>query len=114
MDVSPLELVEVFMGHENLTSGSEEEPWFWCQRKEVRVILASMKGKVIDQEQFDEVEWRGVHQALYVKYPECFRSGQVNKCWVLQVPMPCKPNIHQIMISGVQAVGFVKRCVNMY
>lgn len=64
MDVSPLEPVAVFMGHEKLTSGSEEEPWFWCQRKEARVILASEKVKVIDQEQFDKVEWRGVHQAL--------------------------------------------------
>ena len=29
------------------------------------MILASDKVKVIDQEQFDEVEWRGVHQALH-------------------------------------------------
>ena len=28
------------------------------------MILASEKVKVIDQEQFDKVEWRGVHQAL--------------------------------------------------
>jgi hypothetical protein len=64
MDVFPLEPVAVFVGREKMTSGSEDELRFWCQRKEARKILACDKVKVLDQEQFDEVEWRGVHCAL--------------------------------------------------
>jgi hypothetical protein len=64
MDVFPLEPVAVFVGREKLTSGSDDELRFWCQRQEARRILAHEKVKVLDQEQFEEVEWRGVHKAL--------------------------------------------------
>jgi hypothetical protein len=47
-----------------MTSGSEDELRFWCQRKEAPKILACYKVKFLDQEQFDKVEWRGVHCAL--------------------------------------------------
>ena len=49
MDVFPLESGTGFVGHEKLTSGSEEELQFCCQRKEAREILASEQVKVIDQ-----------------------------------------------------------------
>lgn len=50
MDVFPLEPVAVFVGREKLTSGSDDELRFWCQRQEARRILAHEKVKVLDQE----------------------------------------------------------------
>jgi hypothetical protein len=64
MDVFPLEPVAVFVGKEKMTSGSEDELRFWCERIDAREILAHEKVKVINQEQFEEVEWRGVYKAL--------------------------------------------------
>jgi hypothetical protein len=63
-DVFPLEPLAVFVGKEKLTSGSEDLLHFWCQRKVAKVALADEKVKVLQGDQFEEVEWAVVHKAL--------------------------------------------------
>ena len=63
-DVFPLEPLAVFVGKEKLTSGSEDLLRFWCQRKVAKVALADEKVKVLQGDQFEEVEWPVVHRAL--------------------------------------------------
>lgn len=59
-DVFPLEAIAVFVGKEKLTSGSEDWLRFWCQRAEAKKALADEKIKVLNHDQFEEVEWPGL------------------------------------------------------
>jgi hypothetical protein len=63
-DVFPLEPVAVFVGSEKLTSGSEDYIRFWCQRIIARQVFAHKKVRVLTPNQFDEVHWESVYQAL--------------------------------------------------
>jgi hypothetical protein len=63
-EVFPLEAIAVFVGKEKLTSGSEDTLRFWCQKTVAKEVFAHEKVKVLDNEQFEEVEWPAVYQAL--------------------------------------------------
>jgi hypothetical protein len=71
-EVFPLEAVAVFVGKEKLTSGSEDLLRYWCQRVVAKEVLAHEKVKVLNQEQFEEVEWSAVYQAL-TEVPRMFQ-----------------------------------------
>lgn len=64
MEVFPLEPIAVFVGKEKMTSGSEEELRFWCERVVAKAALAHEKVQVLDGEQFEEVLWPAVYKAL--------------------------------------------------
>lgn len=63
-EVFPLEAIAVFVSKEKLTSGSEDWLRFWCQRVVAKEALAHEKVRVLNNDQFEEVEWPAVYQAL--------------------------------------------------
>jgi hypothetical protein len=63
-DVFPLELMAVFVGKEKLTSGSEDWLRYWCERVVAKEALAHDKVKVLQHDQFEEVDWPAVHKVL--------------------------------------------------
>lgn len=76
-DIFPLESVAVFVGKEKMKSGSESLLRFWCEKVLVaRVALAHEKVKVLQPDQFDEVWWHAVHDAL----TEVLRMFQIWAC----------------------------------
>jgi hypothetical protein len=70
--VFPLEPIAVFAGKEKLTSGSEDWLRFWCQRQVAKEVLAHEKVGVLQPDQFEEVEWQAVYQAL-TEVPRMFQ-----------------------------------------
>jgi hypothetical protein len=71
-EVFPLEQLAVFVGKDKLTSGSEELLRFWCERVVAKEALAHPKVKVLQQDQFEEVEWPAVNTAL-TEVPRMFQ-----------------------------------------
>eukprot|EP00956_Cyclotella_meneghiniana_P026063 scaffold55552_cov75-Cyclotella_meneghiniana.AAC.2 len=68
-----LEAVAVFAGKEKLTSGSEDTLRYWCHRKLVKEVLSHTKVKVLQPDQFEEVEWEAVYKALTSDVPRMFQ-----------------------------------------
>jgi hypothetical protein len=72
-----LEPLAVFVGKDKLklTSGSEDLLRYWCHRKMARIVLAHEKVNVLQQDQFDEVEWPAAYESLSVDVPRMFQIG---------------------------------------
>jgi hypothetical protein len=60
----PLDAVSVMIGRDKMTSGSEDNIVFWCNRILARRSLSDPKVKWINEEQFDEVYWPACYAAL--------------------------------------------------
>ena len=63
-NIFPLEPVAVFVGREKITSGSEDNIRFWCHLQLARRVMAEEKVKVMQPDEFDEVAWRQVYDAM--------------------------------------------------